>query len=73
MRMTVAELAQAFRLAGWVRNLPDRRVELCAEGLREDLDALLKSLDDALPGYVRHVEPRWEEATGEWRDFRITY
>ena len=39
-RSTVQE-AERLGLAGWVRNTPDGRVELEAEGAEEALDALL--------------------------------
>jgi acylphosphatase len=39
-RDTQAEAAR-LGLAGWVRNLPDRRVELLAEGAPADVEQLL--------------------------------
>ena len=40
-RRTTVEVAERLGLAGWVRNRPDGRVELEAEGPDEALDALL--------------------------------
>ncbi len=61
-------------LTGWVKNLWDGRVEVVAEGEKEDLEKLLEKLKKGPPGArVRDVEVVWGEYTGEFRDFRITW
>lgn len=67
---------QAVRLAitGWVRNLPDGRVEVLAEAPPETIEAFLGLLREG-PRLAR-VESfvvRREPATGEFENFRIAY
>lgn len=60
--------AQRLGLRGWVRNLPDGRVELLAEGPRSALDALVAWCWQGPPrARVSGVEARWgeEEPAGE--------
>ncbi|WP_327089904.1 acylphosphatase [Nonomuraea sp. NBC_01738] len=57
-------------LAGWARNTDDRRVEVVAEGRRDDcvkLLALLRGCDT--PGKVNGVVERWSEARGSLTGF----
>jgi len=65
--------AEALRLSGWVRNLPDGRVELVAEGPEEALQKLLAWCRRGPPAaHVRDLNARWSEATGEFTGFRVT-
>ena len=65
--------ARELGLVGWVRNLPDGRVHLLAEGPREDLERLLLWCRQGPPSArVRELAPRWSAATGEFDGFRIT-
>ena len=71
-RAFTREKAAALGLSGWVRNLPDGRVEFVAEGLREAVEALVEWSHEGSPyGHVENVEVSWEEAQGESKRFRI--
>jgi len=61
-------------LMGWVKNLYDGRVEVVAEGEKEDLEKLLEKLKKGSPGArVTNVEVIWEEYLGEFSEFKITW
>lgn len=72
-RWETARVAAAHAVSGWVRNLPDRRVEAVFEGPREAVEAVvdwcrrgpaLARVDDL----VLH----WEAPTGREQRFQIT-
>ena len=58
-RYTAKTVAAGFEITGVVRNLPDGRVELVAEGARAELEAFHAAIRDAgLAGLIRdeHVD-----------------
>lgn len=60
-RFFVERRAQQLRLAGFVRNLRDRRVEVVVEGSTADVDALIDAIRQGPAGAsVSGVELRWE-------------
>jgi acylphosphatase len=71
-RYTAKTVAAGFETTGTIRNLPDGRVELVAEGTREELDAFLAALHDAgLAGFIRDERVDWADAKNEFRGFNI--
>ena len=59
-------------LTGWVRNRLDGRVELLAEGQKEQLDNLIAWLHQGPPSSrVDAVDVEWGEATEEFEKFKI--
>jgi acylphosphatase len=58
-RFTAYRVSRGFDVAGYVRNLPDGRVELVAEGAPAELDAFVRAVRDAMDPYIRDmaVEP----------------
>lgn len=70
-RYTAVHVAQSFAVTGYVRNLPDGRVELVAEGELGVVDRLEAAVRDAMRGYVRGVEHLDAAATGEFDDFGV--
>ena len=72
-RAHTREKAQSLDLNGWVRNLPDGRVEVAAEGNVEKLTALLEWLHvGPATAHVEYVNAIWETPSGELK-FRILY
>jgi acylphosphatase len=70
-RLSAQWTAHSMGLLGWVRNLPDGRVEAVAEGPREKIDTFLRWCHQGPPGAgVSGVQVEWESPQGE-RGFRI--
>ena len=61
-------------MAGWVRNLPDGRVEALAEGPEKVLNKFLDRIASGpMKSYIRGVEIHWESPTGEFNDFQVRF
>ena len=72
-RYTVDRIARSRDVVGYVRNLPDGRVRLVAEGDREELDALVAAVREQMSRYIRNVNQRQLPATGEFEGFAIRH
>lgn len=55
-RYTAHELASRFAVAGHVRNLPDGRVELVAEGQTDQVKGFLEAVSRRMAGYIEHAD-----------------
>jgi acylphosphatase len=72
-RAFVARHAVQAGLTGYVRNLPDKSVEVCAEGERKQLEQFLNILKQGPSGArVDNLKTSWLEHSGKYRDFSIT-
>ena len=72
-RREITDLARRLGILGWVRNLPDGRVEALAEGDKARLDELIRFCRVGPRGaVVRKVEVEWSDYSGDFRGFRIT-
>ena len=71
-RYTVKTVAAGFELTGIIRNRPDGRVELMAEGSRTELgDFRTAILDAGLAGFISDEQVTWLPAKNEFRGFEI--
>lgn len=69
-RSKVVTIAKAFDLKGYVRNLPDGRVKILAEGSDADLERFLKAIkiENTLIK-VEDIEAEFSEGLGAYDDF----
>ena len=72
-RYTVCRVAGTYSVTGYVRNLPDGRVLLVAEGAAEELDRFLAAVGTAMERYIRGVQQTTRPATGQFSDFGVRY
>ncbi len=70
-RYTTRAVASRFNVTGTVRNLPDGRVELVAEGLREELDQFGRAVADVLGRYIKDTSVEDVPGTDEYTSFTI--
>jgi acylphosphatase len=71
-RYTAKSVAAGFEVVGTVRNLPDGRVELVAEGAKDELSAFQQAIrESGLEHFIRDEAVQWTDATNEFRGFEI--
>jgi len=73
-RAATRTLAIQLNLTGWVRNLRDGRVEVVAEGEKENIDKLIQFLRKGPPGArVEKIEIKTEDYKDEFKDFKVVF
>lgn len=73
-RAHTRDIARKLNLTGWVKNLPDGRVEVVAEGPQSALQNLIDWCRKGPPGArVDNIEVNWEDYTGDFKGFEIRY
>lgn len=71
-RATCRQEAQARGLSGWVRNLPDGRVEAVFQGPREAVDGMIRWCAQGPPrAQVSKIELSWEDPERGLEGFRV--
>ena len=71
-RYSVKMLASGFEVTGVVRNLADGRVELAAEGVKDELKAFQQAIRESELGhFIRKEDVHWAEAQDSFRGFEI--
>ena len=72
-RYTTVRLAANYRLTGYVRNTPDGRVELLAQGHPREIDAFLADIARALLGNIADTQILTEPPADEFDNFTVRY
>lgn len=73
-RMETKHVADKYSVFGWVRNRRDGTVEAVFEGDKESVEAVLEWCHDGPPhAVVSAVDVEWQDYSGEFDRFEITY
>ena len=72
-RYRTERIASRLAVAGYVKNLPDGRVLLVAEGEPDELDRLLASVRVELGRYITDAGQSVGPASGQYSGFDIRY
>ena len=73
-RWYTREVARRLRVRGYVRNRPDRSVEVVAEGSERALNELLSYLRvGPSAASVRRVDTNWSDDRAEFHGFEVRF
>jgi len=70
-RYMTLQIAKEFEVAGFVRNLPDGRVQLEVEGAPSEVVAFLVGVEERMHGYVRKSERSTAKRAPHFSGFAI--
>lgn len=65
------QVSKEFDVTGYVKNLPDGRVQLEAEGTKAEVDAFVAAIEERMHGHVRKVERASARRTAQFQGFSI--
>ena len=72
-RYTASNIALQHNISGYVRNLPDGRVELVMEGSDQEMDQVIQALNSRMNDFIREIDLNTLPATGEFEQFHIKH
>lgn len=72
-RFLTNDLARTMNITGWVKNLPDGRVEFVAEGQEKSLKEILEKVKLNFADNIQDSQIEWQEVTDEFKDFTIKF
>ena len=72
-RYTACQVARGHDVTGFVRNLPDGRVECVAEGESAEIKAFLAEVERTMSGYIKGRTGHSAPASGSFTDFSVRY
>ncbi len=70
-RFSFERIASELGVTGFVKNLPDGKVEAVCEGSKKNLDDLVKRVAERMSGYISSCRVNGGDFSGEFPDFTI--
>lgn len=72
-RYTVRNISLQYNVHGYVRNLPDGRVEVLCEGDSEQIDHFVEAISQRMQGFIKKLDSDVSPPTGEFDSFYIRH
>lgn len=72
-RFTAFNIANRHQLTGFVRNLPDRTVEMLAQGPADAIDGCTQDIKESFGEYIRETKITEVPYEPKYKDFKITF
>lgn len=72
-RYTTHQMASSLNLKGWVKNLPDGRVEILVEGPKSEIEDLCKRIEAHFDGYIRQKTINFFDAQNQLKSFQVVH
>jgi len=73
-RWYVQRIAKSLNLTGWVKNLPDGRVEVLVEGEKGEIESFVKKLKEGYLGRnIKEIQRFKEKGEKSYNDFSIVF
>jgi acylphosphatase len=70
-RATAADIAKDYPVTGWVKNLPDGRVQLLVEGPEDAVDKFLKAVRTRWKDNIEKEKTEDQTVTGKFKSFDV--
>ena len=71
-RWTVKNITRGYEVTGWVKNLPDGRVEMQVCGETDEVDAFLEAIEESdLKSHIKKVDVSAIPTPADFRGFEI--
>ena len=72
-RYTARQIGQRHAVTGFVKNLPDGRVELIIEGPRDETQKTLDEIAEAMSDYIHDQQVQTGQPSGKYKSFDVAY
>jgi acylphosphatase len=72
-RATAERIAKDYPVTGWVKNLPDGRVQMLVEGPADALDDFLKAIRTQWKDNIKKEQIDEQPVSGKFKEFKAAY
>ena len=72
-RFIARDLADKYRIKGWVMNLSDGRVKLVAQGSQKDLNSFLDGLKEKFKSHIADFKLQKKGPLDDYNSFQIKF
>jgi len=72
-RFSVRRYATNLELKGWVKNLPDGRVEALVEGDKDKIQELCRDIKSDYAECIHDMKINFQEAEEKYKEFEVTF